>query len=370
MSLYHIEPIDRRYNNEILEILRSAPITTENLTVYFDRQPDYFKLAEIKYHPHFYYGLFHTDTLKGFGMIGYHNAMINGSVQTVFHLKDFYVTIDARGKGFGFKTTERFFKETYNHSTIGYGILMVGNRASHRYVGQRNSAFPYIPYSRIINQLDVRNILLTWPAGKVRNYTIRPATIQDIPDIVTLLNNEHKERLFGNQYREETFLNYLDNCPGLTISDYYMALDKKGKPSGVCAAWDCSSFKQTRVLRYGRRFLPARVAYKTLALLFHLPPLPLPGGCFKEFMITDYAVRERDPGIMNALLRVVYNDYMKRGYQNMIWGSSADDPLLRASKGFFYQRVVSDIVLITTNPGMLESGAVRNQLPYIDLPCL
>lgn len=247
---------------------------------------------------------------------------------------------------------------------------MAGNRDPHSYVGHRNPSFPYIPYSRIINRLDARNILLIWPVSQVRDYTIRTATTQDIPAIVTLLNNEHKERLFGNLYREDTFQNYLNNCPGLTISDYYLALDKKGKPSGVCAAWDCSSFKQTRVLRYGRRFLPARIAYKTLALLFHLPPLPLPDGCFKDFMITDYAVRERDPGIMNALLRVVYNDYMKRGFQNMIWGSSADDPLLRASKGFFYQRVVSNIVLISTDPSMVESGAVRNHLPYIDLPCL
>jgi hypothetical protein len=370
MSLYHIEPVDRRYNNEMLEILHSSPISTENLRIYFDRQPDYFRLPEIKYHPHFYYGFFRLEQLKGFGMIGYHEGRINGLTETIFHLKDFYVTTDARGKGFGLNITERLFKDTYNHSSVGYAIVMAGNRDPLGYVGHRNPSFPYIPYSRIINKLDARNILLTWPIRISRDYLIRKAEIGDIPAIVNLLNKEHRDRLFGNLYDERTFLDYLNKCPGLSISDYYLAFDRKGNPCGVCAAWDCSSFKQTRVLHYGKRFLPARMAYKSLALLFHLPSLPKPGECFRDVILTDYAVKERNPGIMNALLRVIYNDFRKQRFHNMIWGSSADDPLLGACEGFFYQRVVSNIVLISTNPAMVESGAVRNNLPYIDIPCL
>jgi hypothetical protein len=370
MSLYSIELIDRKYNDEMLEILHGAPVTTQNLTVCFDRQPGFFKLSEIKYQPHFYYGFFRLGKLKGFGMIGYHAAMVNGKKETVYHLKDYYVSAEARGIGLGYRTTEMLFKETYNHSAIGYAVIMTGNRDPLGYVGRRNPSFPYIPYSRIINQLDARNILLTWPVRHPRTYIIRTAETQDIPAIVKLLNKEHKDRLFGNIYSEDTFQNYISKCPGLKLSDYYLAFDKNGLPVGVCAAWDCSSFRQTRVIRYGRKFLPARIAYKILALLFSLSPLPLEGECLKDFIVTDYAVRERDPAIMNALLRSLYNDYRKRGFQNMIWGSSADDPLLKASESFFYQSVVSNIVLMSTDPSMLKDDAVRNHLPYIDLPCL
>jgi hypothetical protein len=69
-------------------------------------------------------------------------------------------------------------------------------------------------------------------------------------------------------------------------------------------------------------------------------------------------------------LRAVYNDRRRYGYQNIMWGSSADDPLLKASEGFFYQRIISNIVLISTDPAMVENEAIRNILPYIDLPCL
>jgi hypothetical protein len=303
-------------------------------------------------------------------MIGYHEGMVNGSPETVFHLKDYYIARDSRGKGLGYRTTEKLFRETHNRSVVGYAVIMLGNRDPHRYIGRRNPTYPYIPYSRILNQLDVRNILLTWPMAPSGDYTIRNAGVTDIPAMVSLLNNEHKGRLFGNVYRQETFQQNLDKSPGLTLKDYYLAFDKSGTMVGVCAAWDCSSFKQTRVLQYGRPFLPARIAYKAMELLFRLPPLPIPGNYFKEFMITDYAVRDRSPNIMNAMLRTIYKDYRKRGFQNMIWGSSADDPLLEATKGFFYKRLVSNIVLITTEEGLLETGAIQNNIPYIDLPGL
>jgi len=370
MSLYTIRAVNRNHNSEMLSILRSAPNITGDLSVCFDREPDFFSLPEIKYNPYFYYGYFRLDQMKGFCGIGYHDAMVNGMRETVFHMRDYYVSAEARGKGFGYKVTEEFFKETYNHAATGYVNILAGNRASLHYVGHRNASFPYIPYSRIINQLDVRNIILIWPVMNSRDYKIRKACIEDIPEIVILLNNEHKERLFGNQYNESTFQKYLGKHPGLTISEYYLATDRNGKICGVCAAWDCSSFRQTRVLHYGKRFRPAKILYKSLSLLFQLAPLPENGDSFKEFIITDYAVKDRDPGIMNALLRYVYNDFRKRGFQNMMWGSSSDDPLLKATEGFFYQRVVSNIVLISTDPAIVEPGAIRNNIPYIDIPCL
>jgi len=370
MSTYSIKPVDRSHNTDMLNILRSSPNSAESLTVCFDRQPDFFIMPDIRYNRYYYYGFFNLDRLMGFGAIGYHNAMVNGLPSTVFHLRDYYVDQEARGKGFGYKVTENFFKETYMQSEVGYAVIMAGNRPSLSYVGRRNAKFPYIPYSRIINQLDVRNIMLTWPVRNSRSYKIRKADNNDIPEIVALLNNEHKNRLFGNIYDVNTFKDYLGKRPGLEISDYLLAFDKVGKACGVCAAWDCSSFRQTRVLKYGKPFRKARVFYKGLALVFNLRPLPLQGECFRDAIITDYAAKDRDPEIMNALLRYTYNDLRDRGFQNMMWGSSADDSLLKASGGFFYQRVVSNIVLVSTNPEMIEAGKIRNHLPFIDIPCL
>lgn len=370
MSIYHIAPIDSNYNTEILKIIQSSPNTTDNLTVCFDRQPDFFRLAEIRYDPFIYYGYFRLNELKGLCGIGYHEAMVNGKPDTVFNIRDYYISRESRGLGFGLKLSEKFFKDTHKNTDTGYVVILAGNKASLGYIGRRNEAFPFVPYSRIINQQDVRNIMIVWPVCRSRKYKIRKAHLTDIPDIVSLLNNEHRERLFGKLYSADTFQSYLNKRPGLTLDNYYIAMDRDGRSCGVCAAWDCHEFKQTRVMNYGRRFRLSKVAYKGLSVIFRVPSLPEPGECFKDIIITDYAVLERNPEIMNALLKAVYIEARENRYQNILFGSSADDPMLKASEGFFFQSIISNIVLVSRDINKLEPGAVRNHLPYIDIPGL
>jgi hypothetical protein len=370
MSIYHIEPLDRNYNTEILKIIQSSPNITDSLTVCFDRQPDFFRLAEIRYDPCFYYGYFRLNELKGLCGIGYHDAMVNGKPDTVFHMRDYYVAHESRGLGFGLKVAEKFFRNTFKNTDTGYLVILSGNTASLGYIGHRNEAFPFMPYSRTINQQDVRNIMIVWPVRRWWKYKIRKALLADIPDVVSLLNSEHRNRLFGKLYSADTFQNYLDKRPGLTLDNYYIATDRYDRPCGVCAAWDCHEFKQTRVLNYGRRIKLSKAAYRGLSVIFGLPSLPEPGQCFKDIALTDYAVRERNPEIMHALLKAIYIEARENGYQTILFGSSADDPVLKASKGFFFQRVISNIVLISRDRDKMEPGAVRNYLPYIDIPTL
>jgi len=369
MSLYQIKPLDRSHNEKMLEILHSAPIITDGLTICFDRQPDIFRMAEIKYAPYHYFGFFREDMLVGFALNGYHTALVNGKPETVCHFTDYYVAPKARGMGFGYKMSKYFFKGIQD-AKYGYGVIMEGNNAALSYIGRRHPRYPNLPWSRIINQLEVKIIMLTWPINSSVKYKIRFARAEDIPEMVTLLNEEHKDRLFGMIFSEQTFENYIARRLGITISNYYLAEDRYGRICGVCAAWDCSSFKQNRVLDYGKRFLPTRIGYKGLSILFNLPSLPKKGDLFKDITITDYAVKNRDQGVMNALLRAIYADYRKAGYHSMIWGSSSDDPMLQASKGFFSQSVISKIILCGTRPELIEDGAVNNYLPYIDVACL
>lgn len=370
MSGYHIEPLDRKYNAEILDILGSAHIVTKRLSITFDRGPDFFRLPDIKYDKYRYYGFFDSGHLKGFCGIGYFDALVNGQETTVYQLRDYYMTPEARGKALGLRLAAKFFGNYQEHPVIGFVMIMTGNEASLHYVDHRYAKFPFMPFSRILNQLDVRNILLSLPVRLSEKYKIRPATQNDIPEIVALLNEEHKERLFGNSYDIDGFLEDLNKKQGLSIGDYYIAENKKGAPCGVCAAWDCTSFRQTKIYHYGKHFLPARIFYRSLSAFCHLPPLPFPGEGFKEITVTDYAAGNRDPAIMNALLLFIYNKFRRLGYHLINWGSSIDDPLLKATRGLFHQRFISNIILVSTKPEMLEHGAVKNYLPYIDLPCL
>ena len=370
MSDYQVRPIDRSYNKTMLEILEASPIVADRMTVCFDRQPDIFNLAGCVYDDYFYQGLFGEETLKGFGMVGYHRALVNGKTTDVYCCRDLYILPEARGNGFVAKSVEAHFRENRHRSPIGYGLVMHGNPAPVKYLGNRPGNSQWFPLSRIIGQLEVKTILLTHPVSPGKTFIIRHATSEDIPVIVKLLQDEHKTRLFGHISHQETFLAGLLRKPGLSIGDYFLAFDREGRCCGVCAAWDTGLMKQTRVRAYGRSFLPARIAWKSMSLAFNLPPLPAPGDHFRDITITDYAVRERDPGIMNALLRAVYTEYRHRRYHFMAWGSSAGDPLLAAAKGFMCQRVFSNIVFFATDDRWFREGMVNSHLPYIDVACI
>ncbi len=370
MGRYYLKFLDKSYNSEMLGILESAPITTDNIKLCFDRQPDIFSMAEIKYKSFSYLGFFHEDILEGFVMIGYHNAQVNGIPETVFHFTDYYIRKEGRGKGFSYNISDYLFKETYNNAKVGYGIIMDGNKEALSLLGRRHPRYPFMPWTRIINKLDVKTILLAFPVKLDNTYTIRRATIEDIPIIASLLNEEHKNRLFGNSFSESSFEQLISSRPDFSIDNYYLALDRLKRIVGVCAAWDCTSFKQNRVIKYGITFLPTRIGYWLLSKIYSLPPLPGGGQIFRDVTITDYAVKDRNPAIMESLLRAVYHDYRKLGYHSMIWGSSADDPMLRASKAFFHQDIISNIVLFSLKPELIENNVIKNKLPYIDVACL
>ena len=367
MSNYQIRSLDQACNKVMLEILRGSPIETDRLTICFDRQPDIFALARCKYDDFYYDGLYDGETLKGFGMAGYHRGLVNGEPAELFCARDLYILPESRGRGFVAKSTENHFREHLHRAPVGYGVIMHGNSASLRFVGRKPENNRYSPDSRIINQLMINTIMLAWPVPQNSKYAIRRAQMDDIPEIVRLLVAEHRDRLFGHIYTEASFPGYLMRNTGLSIGDYFLAFDRSGKCCGVCAAWDMHQMKQTRILRYGRAFFPSRIAWKAFTVLFNRPSLPKPGGHFREVTITDYAARDRDPEVMNALLRAVYREYRQLCYHFMIWGSSADDPLLTAASGFMRQAVLSNIILFSANDKWLEDGAVRNHLPYIDI---
>jgi hypothetical protein len=370
MSRYHVQYLDKSYNSEMLEILKSAPITTDNIKLCFDRQPDIFSMAEIKYKPYRYLGFFHEGMLEGFAMVGYHNALVNGSPETVFQFTDYYIRQEGRGKGFGFNISDYLFKDMYNNARLGYAIIMEGNTQALGLLGRRHPKYPNVPWTRIINKLVVKTILLAFPVKPHKTYSIRHAAVEDIPAIVALLNEEHENRLFGNSYSESSFELLLSKRPDFSIDNFYLAIDGLKRIVGVSAAWDCSSFKQNRVLEYGEAFLPSRIGYWLLSKIYRLPPLPGEGQIFRDVTITEYAVKDRNPAIMEALLRAVYRDYRSLGYHSMIWGSSGDDPLLDASKVFFHQDIISNIVLLTLKPELIDNNEIINRFPYIDIPCL
>ncbi len=361
---YHIEPIGEFYNDEMLSIIKASPIVAKGLELYFDKSPDIFEIGRMKYEECKHVGFFLNDELKGFASIGYSNALIGGTKEKVFTLFHFYLLPEARGRHFPEKAVKFFFEDQQDRSNFGCFVTMKGNRQAESFIGRQG--YRWIPPSRVIDDLVVKSIFFSFPKKNHTSYTVRNARVEDIPEIVWLLKLEHEQRDFGEIIQEDVFLRKMEKR-GLKVEEYYLAENKKGEIKGVCLAWDCYSFRRTRVLKFSSAYSPVLYSYKALAKILPMAPFPKLEECFRELTITDYATEGRDTTIMHALLSEIYRRNLNRKYHFMNFASCRSDEFLTAAKGFWQQDIVSNIVFVSRNADRFNHSP---RLPYIDIAFL
>jgi hypothetical protein len=366
---YHLREISRECNWEMLRILAETPIETPGLSIVFDRQPDIFAIPRLFSERVEGVGFFRGDRLAGFAMLMFQSRYVNGEPRMVAYIGNVHVRKEARGRGFSYRAGDCFSKKMRGVCDLGYAVVMTGNRAARKFIGRRRPGQPDLVRSRAIGTLRAKSILVMGRKREGDGYRVRRAEPSDVDTLVGLLRDEFQTRLFAPVVDRDSFLLNLSARPGCDLSHYYVA-ERGGEVVGTCAAWDTGGLKQNRIVRYGRKLKWLRSVHTAAAALLDLPPLPKEGGTTKEATITDCAVRDRDPEILEALLSRVHNDCAQKRYNLLIFGSCGQDPLLRATKRFLGQTTVSEIVLFSNDPSLLADGRIDTSLPYIDLAML
>ena len=356
-----IQPLDAGHNRRMLEILAASPICANGLTVCFDKSPDMFAIARMKYPEGAHLGMYDGGALNGFGSLGIFDALVDGKPEKVFSFYHFYLLPASRGKGLPQMVLQHFFEKVCGRANYGISLTMKGNRAVESYIGRRPA--DWFPPTRILDEWVVNSILFSLPKKNDTGYAVRRAKMDDIPVMVGLLQKEHRQRDFGMMYETDSFLQKLEQR-GIKIENYFVATDKKGTIRGVCLAWDCGAFRQTRVLAFGPAFYPTLMGYKLMSKLCNMAPFPKKGESFSELTLTDYAADGRNPEIMHALLCEIYRQHHNGTYHFMNWGSCGSDPLLQAAKGFWCRNIRSHMVFTSLDPAKYQRAA---RLPYIDI---
>jgi len=366
--IYQIEELDERWKAAMLAIVRQAPIEANGMRIVFDHQPDPFLLRRLRSRKVLCGGFFIRGQLSGFALMLYKKVYVEGLPQTVLYFGNLVAAPAARGKGILYRMSDFFMNNLPDDIRLGHAVVMKGNRAALRLVNRAHPRFPNMPHLKIIGEWRVANILLL-PRFPVKlKYPVRPARSADIDAIACLLDREYRNRLFGPVVSRESILRALDAFPNFSTENYYIA-EEGGEVVGVCCAWDMGTVKQNRILRYGPRLKWLKRALALISPLGGYPPLPREGEAFRDVTILDYAAKERNPEILQALLQAIYRDYRRKRYHMMIFGYADGDPLGAAARPFFSREVVSEIVLFSKSKRTVEEF-VTNAYPYIDMALL
>jgi hypothetical protein len=123
-------------------------------------------------------------------------------------------------------------------------------------------------------------------------------------------------------------------------------------------------------MRYRGRLKLVKGMFGLGGKLAGFAPLPPEGAAFRDVRIIDYTTRNRDPEIVHALRARIYSVCRARRYNAVIFGSSADDPLLSATKTFYSESVVSHVALFDAEPDKPEPEPIDATMPYPNVALL
>lgn len=360
---YDIVDLGPEHNEQILELLKDCPIDTGYMTLVFDRQPDFFLLPDLRYDHYRYKGCMANGKLKGVFLMARHRAYVHGVLTDVYYLGNAFLTPDMRRKAFIANAGAEFFAQAEAIPEVGYSLILKKNKRAESYIGKTSEDYPQLPGSRVIADFVARTIPLLFPKKyKGNKYEIRQADKHDIPFLTARLDAKSRGMSFGPVYTQDALQDVLLKRPGFNIADFSIAY-ADGRPVGFCSAWDASAIRQTRVLRFGRKFTPILQAYRMLSKLSAIPPLPGKGDAFREMHIGHVYINNNDPEIFYALLCHVYRNAKARRMHTMLWGSYSGDPLLRSIRRFTGVEIRSNIVAVSTRRDML---AMDYPSPFID----
>jgi hypothetical protein len=365
MSL-SVREIGVEQNERMLEILLQSPMESDGLSVCLDRSPNMLAVPKQLFDSWKAFGFFMEERLVGYAMVCRKKLYVNGVPREIGYLANMYVLPEGRKLGWLYRASEPLFRQVLQEAGLGYATTMKGNRKTEPMIGRRIGKYPFIPHSRIIGVNCIHNILITFRRRVSKEYRIRRATEDDLPEISGLLDNEYRNRLFGPVMTPLELAKTIIRRPGFDISNYYLA-EKEGRIVGTCSAWDVSEFRKLRVMAYRKGYRLAKLVYGIAAPVLGFPALPEPGHAFREMVINDFATEGRSPEILRALITHIYMVCRQEDYNMLMVGSDERDPILEATRGFFWQPLRSLVIFGSGDPDIIEKEGIDCSLPYLDI---
>ena len=354
-----VELLNPSHGPEMLAINQACPIVAD-LTFYFDRGDDFFRWPSLVYERFYYAGLFVSDRLVGYLMVGLVRAWTGEEFGWLGVLGDARILPQHRGRGLLGKAL-LVLSDVVPHDVLrGVFIIKEGNRAADRVRDRfRLGGYTVTPVGR----LTAHNLLLMRRLRPVPQVSVTTATRADVPTIVALLRDEWRGRLFAPYVDAGSFVRSVER-PGLGWERTYVAR-RDGAVVGVLGAWDMGAFHAARVVSYSPKATMARGVHAAARLILRdAAPLPARGEILRSLTITNLAAAGGDSDVLRALLVAVNNDHLERGFHMMHVGVTAPRGRSPALRPWYRQEIRSTIYLISRGD---ETPAEPLGEPYLEL---
>ncbi|MBI5481830.1 MAG: GNAT family N-acetyltransferase [Deltaproteobacteria bacterium] len=360
-----VRPVTRDDAPALLAINRACPIEA-NFTFYFDRAPDFFAWPDAVFDQHEYLGVYSDDRLVGYGLCGTLEGWIGDGWGPYVYGGDLRVLPGWRGAGLAKRIILEFIDRLPPGRRAAFMLVKDGNVAATGLISPRRWAVPRFVH-RVLCRFEAANLLLLRRTGGPRRCRVRHAREGDVEAMAALMTRALQGRLFAPQLTAERLARDAERVPGLGLDRYFLA-ERDGRLVGVLAAWDEGPLRRTTLLGYDLGGKALRAGYRAASLVLrNAAPLPEVGESFRSLTATRVAIADRDPGVLEDLLRAVVDEHLGHGYHMLHVGFAGEDPLRVALKPFFAQSFRSQIYLVAEKGAYPSVWPPGHEDPYVDL---
>lgn len=318
-------------NQKILALSRRCPMHGA-ISLYTDRSPDFFHLYRMvspENHAVFVYEK--ADEIVGSIGIVIQELIVDGETQKVGFVGDLKVDPDFRKSIIAHRLVDRAVHVCRERGCRMFlASIVAGNEASLTFTNGRGR----IPKPIAIGDYIVKNIPPLRRLAVDPDWEVAAATLPDAREMVHLYNEYYSSLNFAPRWSEQTFLDLVNRCEGLSLSDFLL-LRHNGHLAAVCAIWNQKSFQRYVVQKFDRTSRIIMQGIKAISWIVPLPPVPHIGRVLHNSHIAFAAVKNHDHTALDQLLRTVNNRLVGTNTSFFSAYFSAEDTLCKVLGRFF-----------------------------------
>ena len=353
-------------------LLRENPIPGA-ISLSYEREPDYFRAAAAE-------GTFSQTILGidnesgeclGMGTRLIQQLYVNGTVRPVGYMSHLRMDLHhewglslARWVARGFQK----FRELHADGRVPYYLMSV--------IADDN------PARRLLTS-NLHGMPRAWEYARMFTYVVSPRHIKPMlslsngirlergssvrtPEMIACLQRNGERRQFYPSWTSENLFS-VSQTPNLHPEDFLLAVHGS-RVVGCLALWNQTPFKQTVVRAYQGNTAHWRSTINALARFVDIPRLPPIGEPLSYCFVSHLAIDNDDPRIFQSLLRAVYNETIRRGFDYFMFGLAELNPLRPVlTKSYLHITYPSQVYLMAWDDGMEAIRQVDGRAPGLEI---
>ena len=372
-------------NQGLLEFFRNSAMNADNISLRFDRSPDFFRYLNI-HSQKSYVAIFQNEDggTGGLASLCLRKNYLSGKPVEAAYLGDLRLSPNlSRSTRLQWRLFYADFLKNarripeLNNCRYFYSVVLDENKAAMMALTRKNGPIVYRPLARY----QTISLIARWPSFSPRKkksrFTIRQAAESDRDRLREFLTEQHKRKIFGQYYNldseSDELARRLNAWDKFSISSFWIAEDFDGKfRACVCPWMGASASRQLIIgkmplyLRLIGRMLPLfgkrKLATESELKILYLTPL--------EF---DAKLSVEEQGdILTDFLNVIYDSGVTKNFHLISFFDFLNHSLIGGVKdrGFLYQLTPATLYQVLHRDFESEEGLDEikgDELPGLDI---